>query len=254
MKKIMVAAVAAVVVGAAFADVDCNDSKNVCAYAYRVKLAGKTVKAKAKIDAKGECVDGATNCWAKAASLRIAGYLYSEGTPDDPSTTQDDCNCSCIDFASPTQIWWDETKTKVDGELTLALYEVLRNSGLKNKAQLAFEFDLGGPIKVNLAGFGVFNPNTRRLKRASGFFAGTMAPVNCMHCDEVIGAAEIFEPCLDPDGKEVQRASAGSIAYGRWNMAWKHEKVALLSAGKAALTPGVLIPHAFVDPSTQTNP
>ena len=241
MKKLMIAALAAASVGVAFA-ADCEDpTGNVCVYAYRIKLAGKTVKAKALVDAAGACEDGSTNCWAKAASHRVAGYLWGLQA-DDTSTTEDDCNCACIDFAA-NQIFWDENKTKVDLTLAVSLYEVLRNSGAMNKAQIAFT--LGG---LNLAGFGVFNPNTARLKRAHGFYAGVLDPAQCVVCDDPIDTAKVFEPCEDGAFKKTEKASEGSIAYGRWNMAWKHEKVAALTKGKFTLVdgvPSVLLPAKF---------
>lgn len=253
MKKLMIAALAAASVGVAFA-ADCDDpTGNVCVYAYRIKLAGKTVKSKYLVDGAGACEDGNTNCWAKAASHRVAGYLWGITPKDD--TNPDDCKCDCIDLAA-NQIFWDENKTKVNLTLAVSLYEVLRNSGAMNKAQIAFTF--GG---LNLAGFGVFNPNTARLKRAHGFYAGVLDPVPCTVCDEPVGDGPyVFTPCEDGkfkgDGKrDTAATSLGSIAYGRWNMAWKHEKVAALEKGKYAEVgadkiPSVLLPAAFNDPSS----
>ena len=243
MKKLMIAALAAASVGAAFA-IDCElPEEHVCVYAYRIKLAGKTVKAKTLIDAAKGCELGGTNCWAKAASLRIAGYLYDDGRVAEG--TQEDCECDC-EFANLKFIFWDANKAEVPLTVSSFQWEVLRNSGAKDKAQIFIKM---APQDLNLAGFGVYNPKTARLKRANGFFAGILAPAECPTCDDPI-PAKVFDPC-DPsaDAKESEFA----IAYGRWNMAWKHEKVAALIKGAYTevetttfdKVPSVLVPAAF---------
>lgn len=249
MKKLMIAAVAAASVGAAFA-IDCEiPEEHVCVYAYRVKLAGKTVKAKMLIEAAAGCELGGTNCWAKQASLRIAGYLFDDGkvATGDPEA---DCECGCIladgtDF-SGKQIWWDENKAEVGIAVSTFAWEVLRNSGAKDKAQIFMQM---APLNINLAGFGVYNPKTARLKRAHGFFAGVLAPAECPTCDDPI-ASLVFDPC-NPSADA--KASEFAVAYGRWNMAWKHEKVEALIKGAYSevettffdKVPSVLVPAAF---------
>lgn len=239
MKKLMIAALAAASVGAAFA-IDCEiPEEHVCVYAYRIKLAGKTVKAKALVEASKGCELGGTNCWAKAASLRIAGYIYSDGKA--AAGDESDCECDC-EFSDMKWLFWDQDKVEVPLSIDEFKWEVLRNSGAKDKAQIFIKMS---PQDLNLAGFGVYNPKTMRLKRANGFFAGILAPAQCPTCDDPL-AALVFDPC-DPsaDAKESEFA----IAYGRWNMAWKHEKVAALVKGAYTETasgyPSVLVPAAF---------
>ena len=236
MKKLMIAAVAALMAGAMFAD-DCG--LKGCIYAYRLKLAGKTVKGK-NLAASSECENGA--CWAKKASLRIAGYLYKV------DADKDECDCDCatgtlLGAKDPDFIFWNEKKEAVKfEEVKIDLAEILRNGGLKDKAQLLITLD-----DLNLAGFGVFNPQTLKLKRAHGFFAGKLPAAQCMSpdpedsCKLIPTDAFVFDPCeISGDG----RASEGSIAYGRWNLAYKSEKVALIkSVGLTALRPA-----AFTDP------
>ena len=231
----MIAAVVAAMAGATFADCEVPAS---CVYAYRIKLAGKTVKSKA-LAASSDCEQGA--CWAKKASLRIAGYLWGAGE------AEDDCDCTCEDNSFlgagvQNTVFWNEKKEEVVfEEVTIALAEILRNSGAKDKAQILITMD-----GLNLAGFGVYNPQTLRLKRAHGFFAGLLPASVCSEMDEncelVDTPAMVFKPCDLNEAVE----SEGSIAYGRWNMAWKQEKVDLIKSGKvSALSRGVLLPSAF---------
>ena len=65
---------------------------------------------------------------------------------------------------------------------------------------------------------------------------------------------------VEGDDSGNVKGSAGidstfAIAYGRWNLAWKHEKVALLEKGADPFTPGNLVPHAFTTgESEESNP
>ena len=237
MKKIMIAAVAAIAASVTF-DATASDDCGLkgCIYAYRLKLAGKTVKGKS-LAASSECETG--NCWAKKASLRIAGYLYKA------DEAESDCDCTCEDNTllgakSPDFIFWNEKKEEVVFDsVEIALAEILRNSGAKDKAQILIKLD-----DINLAGFGVYNPQTLKLKRAHGFFAGLLPAAQCMSpdpddkCSLVPTTAQVFAPC------DLSTAvdSEGSIAYGRWNLAYKSEKVALI---KSVGIDGALKPAAF---------
>ena len=265
MKKLMLAAIAATTVGAALA-IDCElPEPKLCVYAYRIKLAGKTVKAKALIDAAKGCELGGTNCWAKAASYRVAGYLFDAGKAA-TGDAEEDCKCDCVldgDLAAPDYtegtgnfVFWDETKTEYPITAVAVDKEVLRNSGAKDKAQLFITMSVGDSGSLYLAGFGVYNPKTYRLKRAHGFFTGKLDPAECPTCDDPI-PAKVFAFCDVEEGNVKDSAgieSAFAIAYGRWNLAWKHEKVALLEKGANPFTPGNLIPHNFTKLESDSNP
>ena len=224
MKKIMiVAALAAVSVSASAAWDDCNKDTYPCAYAYRIKLAGKSVGAKA-IVTSDDCSKG-TNCWAKAASYRVAGYIWFLG--DKGSDTYTACDCACQKTDTWSCHFWDANKNQVFADVTtLAFdtYEVLRNSGAKDKAQIAFKIG-----DLQFAGFGVYNPETKRIKRANGFFAGTLDPAICVDkCDKTnFQPAKVFEPC----DMATPVDSVKAIAYGRWNLAYKHDKTDALRKG-----------------------
>ena len=236
MKKLMIAAVAAVMAGVTFA-ADC-DLKG-CMYAYRLKLAGKTVKAKSAADVSN-CDLG--KCWQHKTSLRIAGYLYKV------YADKEECDCTCDETSllgtkEPDWIFWNEKKEEVVfDKVTIALAEVLRNGGTKDKVQLLIKLGTGTEEGIYLAGFGVYNPQSGNLKRANGFFAGSLPVTQCQKENEdctITGVnPNVFLPCKLDTAEE----SAGSIAYGRWNLAYKSEKVALI---KKVGVDGALKPAAF---------
>ena len=243
MKKLMIAAIVAGAVGATFAD--CGIATE-CAWAYRIKLAGKTVKALSKTTGSKATCDLDSNCWAKAASLRIAGYLFNLGIDDDgDDCTECSCDATLLGGGEISTIFWNEKKTQVVFEEVGVESEILRNSGAKNKAQIHITLD-----GLNLAGFGVFNPSTLRLKRANGFFAGKLDAAKCGTYDsETCELGEddsyVFKPC---DLTEAV-VSEFAIAYGRWNLAYKADKVAAMQVVGAPLNadgiPTALIPAAF---------
>ena len=244
MKKLMIAALAIAAGSAAFAE--CKDL--TCPFAYRIKLAGKTVTGLANASNTVTCTDG--KCWVKPTSLRIAGYFYGEGETTDGGTGTCGPVCKCKEGADyvAKNVFWDANKREVKfTAVDMPIYEILRNSGAQNKAQILITLD-----GLNLAGFGTFNPKTANLKSANGFFAGQLAPATCTvygKCGDPDQAsnANVFDPCDLATAVE----SKGSIAYGRWNLAYKSDKVALAQKLSASgsdpwETPGVVKPANFV--------
>ena len=221
MKKLMIAAAAVALAGVTFADCD---TPVECAFAYRIKLAGKTVVGKqaSYVFDKVAC-DYVSDCWAKPASYRLAGYIYGATAKDG----EDDCaECGCNDFSENTAIFWDANKVQQFEDVTSVTFDtldILRNGGLKNKAQIAFK--LGD---LQLAGFGVFNPVSKKLKSANGFFAGTLDAPKCAGayneetCEygEAV-TAQVFAPCALDAAKDAEKA----IAYGRWSLTYRQDKV-----------------------------
>lgn len=251
MKKLMIAALVAAMGGVVVA-ADCGDPLE-CPFVYRVKLAGKTVSAAATASNKVTCVDGA--CWVKPASLRIAGYFYGTGTAGTATCGDAPCECKAKEAYVANSVFWDANKREVKFEaVAFDVFEVLRNGGALNKAQVLLTLD-----GLNLAGFAAFNPATGNLKSANGFFAGKLDPAQCVSitnvpCEDPTTEAEdayVFAPC------ELTEAvkSTDSIAFGRWNLAYKADKVALANelCVKQGYTPenvwdvpGLVKPTAFV--------
>ena len=230
MKKLMIAALVAAMGGVTIAaEKPCGDPLT-CPFVYRIKLAGKTVTGLATASNKTTCVDG--KCWVKPTSLRIAGYFYGVG--EGKEGTCGDISCECKEGAAylANMVFWDATKSEVKFDsVAFDIFEILRNSGALNKAQILLKMG-----DLNLAGFGAFNPKTGNLKNASGFFAGKLKPAQCAGvpglCGEPAGEPEdalVLAPCdlYDAKGDLNGIESQGSIAFGRWNLAYKADKVAL---------------------------
>lgn len=260
MKKLMIAALVAAMGGVVVA-ADCGEPLT-CPFVYRVKLAGKTVAAAATASNKVTCVDGA--CWVKPASLRIAGYLY--GTGDEETTTVGSCgeevtSCVCKDGDKYVEnfVFWDANKKQVKFDsVAFDLFEVLRNGGAQNKAQVVLKLD-----DLTLAGFAAYNPVTGNIKSANGFFAGKLPAAKCVNvtitdvpCEDPEVETEetnasVFAPCALATAID----STASVAFGRWNIAYKADKAALanelcVKQGYTAETvwevPGLVKPTAFV--------
>ena len=236
MKKLMIAAAIAALAGVTFADCDVGVD---CAFAYRVKLAGKTVTGKAKTTGSEKTCDLEANCWAKPASLRIAGYIYGATEPGDADACE---GCACNEMTTFKTVYWNAAKEQVLAESATAfeVYDVLRSSGAQNKAQVLITID-----GLNLAGFANFNPKTAKIKNASGFFAGKLAAPKCAGEYDpttcVIGegdTAQVFKPCALTDAVAAEAA----IAFGRWTLTYKADKVAALEKNGNV---GVLVPAAY---------
>ena len=222
MKKLMIAAAAVALAGITFADCD---TPVECAWAYRLKLAGKTVtgKTSSKVFDTALC-DYTSDCWAKPASYRVAGYIWGATTKDG----DDDCaECACNDFSTlDNKVFWDANKAEVKFDaVAFDIFDILRNSGAKNKAQILITMD-----GLNLAGFGVYKPAKQVLKSANGFFAGKIAAPACTAynsttCEYSTTAAKVFTLCAIDTAVEAEAA----IAYGRWTLTYKGDKVAAYS-------------------------
>ena len=231
MKKLMIAAAAVAMASVAMAE--CAEIG--CPFAYRIKLAGKTVVGKMAASNVTECVDG--GCWAKPASLRIAGYFFGS-QPDDTISPCGGCGCIDAGTYAAKSVFWDANKKEFKFDsVAFPIFEILRNGGAQDKAQMLIK--LGD---LNLAGFGVYNRVTGRLKSANGFFAGALPTPQCtttVDCVESGVNAKVYELCtLAPID------ATGAIAYGRWNMAWKQDKVDAAKA-KGANWNNIVLPAAY---------
>ena len=222
MKKLMIAAAAVALAGVTFADCD---TPLDCTFAYRVKLAGKTVTGQTKTTGSTSTCDLDTKCWAKPTSLRIVGYIY--GNTDKGEGDCAECECNKLD-TNKAIFWyadtWVQTFADVDS-VTFDVFDILRNGGLKNKAQIAFKLGDG----LQFAGFGVYGSKSQMLKSANGFFAGTLDAPKCSGAYDASTCeygdpetAYVFKPCVLEEGVEATAA----IAYGRWSLTYRADKAA----------------------------
>ena len=171
MKKLMIAAAAAAMVGGAYAAPCAPDAPNTdCASVYSFKLNVKTTKGVAlKTTGSGsQCVPGQASCSVirEKDSTVIQGYIY-------------DCSCGCDVASTGSVIAWDsKRKAKVDTPaFTTTFINVMGKK--QNVAEWAWTF--AGTAQYDTtrsqayaltgAGYGTFSKGLYRS--FSGNFAGT---------------------------------------------------------------------------------
>ena len=171
MKKLMIAAAAAAMVGGAYAAPCAPDAPNTdCASVYSFKLNVKTTKGVTlkTVDSGSQCLPGSTGCAVirEKDSTVIQGYIY-------------DCSCGCDVISSGSVVAWDsKRKAPVDGPaFTKTLLNVIGKK--QNVAEWAWtfagtaEYDANRSQAYDLtgAGYGTFSKGLYRS--FSGNFAGT---------------------------------------------------------------------------------
>ena len=171
MKKLMIAAAAAAMVGGAYATPCTPDAPNTdCASVYSFKLNVKTTKGVAlKTTGSGsQCVPGQASCSVirEKDSTVIQGYIY-------------DCSCGCDVASTGSVIAWDsKRKAKVDTPaFTTTFINVMGKK--QNVAEWAWTFagtalydtTRSQAYALTGAGYGTFSKGLYRS--FSGNFAGT---------------------------------------------------------------------------------
>ena len=221
MKKLMIAAAAAALVGGAFAA--CQED-TACVFAYQVSLSGKSTVAASTKAKPSQCIDA--DCYRKAASYKVKGYIW--GVTDDqtdPSQCIEGCGCLDLTATAPTTYLWNTKTLKKLGDMTFSQLDLIgSNVGAKAKtAEVVAKID-----DLTLAGFGKYDTKKLELKSATGYFAGTVAAPVCSTC--TYNADDCTEACEDTVSKAfavctLEAAEADSTpAYGKWTM--KYSKTA----------------------------
>lgn len=171
MKKLMIAAAAAAMVGGAYAAPCAPDTPDTdCASVYSFKLNVKTTKGVAlkTIGSGSQCVPGQASCSVirEKDSTVIQGYIY-------------DCSCGCDVISSGSVVAWDsKRKAPVD---TPAFTKTLLNVIGKKQNVAEWAWTFAGTAKYDAqreqayeltgAGYGTFSKGLYRS--FSGNFAGT---------------------------------------------------------------------------------
>lgn len=245
MKKLMIAAAAAALVGGAFAD--CQED-TACVFAYQVSLSGKSTVAVATKANLSACVDA--SCYRKVGSYKVKGYVWGATTASGAASTCDEA-CDCNDLQVVTTYLWNTKTLAKQGDLVFdAIYLVGSTVGLKAKtAEVTATLD-----GLKLAGFGKYDTKNLVLKSATGYFAGTVDAPECVTCaynttecqDECVSvASKAFAICtLD----EVEAAT--TPAYGKWSIKYSKSAVKKLTKNYAesAIVPvKVLAANALID-------
>ena len=204
MKKLMIAAATAAMVGGVFAD----------AQVWEMTLNTKTTGTKlGKV--KAECADceGATS-YRKQASLKLAGLFWG-------------CTCDeMVNLTAPVSenegvFFWNATKKAAFYDQDAGQYaEIDFNWDLKPQriGQKANECE--GVWTLNVANFTLTGAGFGKvagcddasyIKSMNGSFAGTFIPGNgCKRCEEETANAWLLCDCSEPDAR--------TAAYGSWTL------------------------------------
>lgn len=245
MKKLMIAAAAAALVGGAFAD--CQED-TACVFAYQVSLSGKSTVAVGTKAKPSACVD--PDCYRKVGSYKVKGYVW--GTTDATGTEATcDEGCACNDLQTVTTYLWN-TKTLVkQGDLAFdSIFLVGSTVALKAKtAEVTAKLD-----DLTLAGFGKYDTKNLVLKSATGYFAGTVAAPECVTC--VYDASECQDECASTASKAFAictldaTEAATTPAYGKWSIKYSKSAVKKLTKlyDESTIVPAkVLLANAVID-------
>lgn len=256
MKKLMIAAAAAAMIGGAFAD----------AVVYDVKISGKkAVAARGKVqvyaqyytgkdDKDGNAItkmayfsanDGEKICYRKSASFSWTGVIAGCDCNDDQAVGPFD------NFADATVIAaiWD-TKAKAEVPAEFVGVEFIRSGAKTEFVEAYLELGVeGGDYWLDLMGQGKFDVKKALLANVSGNFTGalpieaikvTEAGEECTMCkpgvDDVeiecvpyeIGLCEIFGDDVTEKADVAIDLAAGTteytFAYGTWSLKYNSSK------------------------------
>jgi len=244
MKKLMIAAAVAAMVGGAFADEEASCT-TPCAWAYQVKVIVKTTTT-ASLSNATTCTGG---CYRKPTYRRYIGYFFGTTTK---STDVCNAGCNCISFedtlTSRIAMWNFDTKEAVTPIATLRLADRIGKDST-DTCEIVFSTIFygtdaeGTDVKTELvfAGFGnvaKMASGKPAIKFANGYCAGTV-PGSCISCDKVCGV-------VDPDTCVVVPANIWTIcgesitsyvtaAYGKWKMQWDGQMASRITNQKTVM-------------------
>ena len=241
MKKCMIAAIAAVVVGGAFAACNYNDPPTQPkTWAYTWKFTGKTtdgVLTKGTKGKAGNCNMGtpatAGGAVRAPASLKIQGY-----------TAYCDVTCGSDDFevlAECQEVFWQTKPHKVSlsGGVTTEVSNIIGKkakqyeiAGLATFIGYADEPGMADQLKYELvfAGLGKYDFKNSRVSSASGNFAGTLEYPWYVSKDRCVYAGIWDCATITLIGEETP---VDSVAFGKWNVKYNKKAAKKLRNNKA---------------------
>lgn len=236
MKKLMIAAAAAAMIGGAFAA--CQED-TACVYAYKLTLSGKTTVAFTVKGKASTCTEDV--CYRKASSFKIDGYIFGQS---DDLTNEEECieGCSCVDLATiDDSIFWNtKSKKEVQADFEFTQLNLIGKDGKQLEAVGTFN-------GLTLAGFGTYDVKKLAIKSISGNFAGTLDAPVCETC--TYDEENCEETCEDTDTIvfklcTLEESSADTTAaFGKWTLKPNSAAVKKLTKEFDGL---VLAPKGFI--------
>lgn len=246
MKKLMIAAaVAAAGVGAFAAVNNCAPVQELSdtAWVYQWKFSGKTTWGN-KAAAKGNSSAcnptlGATCTYRVKTSLKIQGYT----AVCNPTLCADTELGFETQFVEENEVFWmtKPWKASMAGGVTTEIAHVIG----KNQKQV----EIGGVAELTelaensqylltYAGFGKFDKKNRRVKSASGNFAGFLSQPWAYNLKKDLCILAGYWDC---ETLTMLVCEGPSIAYGKWSVKFKKSAAKKYANGKAPKTPSWVI-------------
>jgi len=223
MKKQMLLAAAAMIVGGAFAQ--CSDPEvSNCSLVYDFKASLKTTVGKSY---SGDCAD---LCYRASGSKSFKGYIFS-------------CECECTNFLRNATFY--ATEKKSGAEIYGVPYWMFLNAIGKNGTDAEGIFSIYSDSMYETfaaAGQGKFD-DAGLLKSMSGSMLGYMEPPYCSEqCSD--GEYAVAYPACDWESS----TSVPTVAYGSWSM--KYNKSLSAKYAQGLWTPpvdAVPFPPPYID-------
>ena len=216
MKKMIVAAAAAVLAFGAVAAEQCGEK---CPFGYQIKIYLKTTDA-GSLSNKLNCTE---LCLRKPAVKRFAGFIY--GTTGEEKVTCGEGGCCCNDWSGADLVMWNyDTKEEANPtKAQILLLDRIYNVDTTT-AEICFGID-----EMVYSGFGrVAKRNGKwTLKYAAGFGAGLLAQ-QCSTCKQVLCGeckgkkstpVSVWAICADETSAPALKAPF-TAAYGKWTIDW----------------------------------
>jgi len=223
MKKLMIAAAAAAMIGGAYADCGLEPEEQAdCAQVWDVKMSLKSTVCKTLyVGAKkaDKCGMGGSEaacyCYREVASVAVKGVLGA-------------CDCECetiLNLTDDDQYFWVE-KNKVQLADKLAIDHLYRIGKKMEKVEFAAWFGA-----LRLAGTGTYDTKNNVVKSVSGNVAGLWTAVfDCTgDCETVCPAFDLCDPDWE-SGLEVP-----TVAYGSFTIKYNSSFAKKFAQGKKDL-------------------
>ena len=238
MKKLMIAAAAAVMVSSAFALCGDDDPVVEASQVYKVTFSGKTTKGLPGSATPVQCGDAVEGCVKRVpAKLVIKGWFAL----CKPTT--------CLSLAAGTadaayKAFWTTKPYKgdiADGDIAFDLVNVIGKK--PNKAEAAGKFtgtvafadaaqwSLGDGL--TFAGLGKYNSKKGAYSKIAGNFAGSPA-ASWYIKGEVCKQSDVYD-CATL--QMVCEQYPNTVAFGKWNLKYSSSLTKKLAKGKLPKTP-----------------
>ena len=245
MKKLMIAAAVAAVGMGAFAENNCAPTTTQAdtAWVYQWKFSGKTTWGN-KAAAKGNSsscnpTTGASCTYRVKTSLKIQGYT----AVCNPSLCADENLGFETQFVEENEVFWmtKPWKAEMAGGVTTEVAHVIG----KNKKQV----EIGGIAELTeiaefstyaftWAGFGKLDKKNKRVKSASGNFAGFLTQPWAYNLKKDLCILAGYWDCTT---LTTLVCTGPSVAYGKWSVKYKKSASKKYANGKAPKTPSWVV-------------